>query len=379
MTDAVLELTEALVARPSITPEDAGCLELIGERLKALGFRCERRDRGGVSNLWATLGSGHPIVTFAGHTDVVPTGPLEAWHTPPFEPTRKDGYLYGRGTADMKASLAAMVVAVERFAERQRDFEGTIAFLLTSDEEGPGEHGTRYVMQTLSEDGMQLDYCVVGEPSSSDRLGDVVRNGRRGSLNVNITIHGVQGHVAYPEKVQNPIHLAAPALADFTSQVWDEGNASYPPTSLQISNIHAGTGATNVVPGTLEVVANFRYSTELTADEIQHRTEALFARHGLACEFDWSLSGEPFLTEPGPFTELVLDCISQVTGAPGSLSTSGGTSDGRFIAPTGTKLVELGPVNETIHKIDECVRISDLEPLAEIYTAILSRLLPAST
>lgn len=374
----VLQLTRALIARPSVTPDDAGCLDLIAERLLPLGFQCERLDQGGVSNLWATLGSGKPLFVFAGHTDVVPTGPEAEWSTPPFEPTERDGFLYGRGAADMKASLAAMVVAVERFVTSSSEFAGTIGFLLTSDEEGPALHGTRHVMNQLTSRGTHIDYCVVGEPSSSDRLGDVVRNGRRGSLNVVITVQGVQGHVAYPEQVRNPIHLAAPALAEFAAEVWDEGNASYPPTSMQISNIQAGTGATNVVPGTLTVTANFRFSTEVTAAELQARTEALFARHGLDCGFDWSLSGEPFLTEPGAYTDTVLACIAHATGVTGSLSTSGGTSDGRFIAPTGTQLVELGPVNATIHKIDECVAIADLQPLATLYQTLLEHLLPAA-
>ena len=377
MGNDVLELTRALIARPSITPEDAGCLGLLTKRLEPLGFLCRRMDEGGVSNLWATLGSGKPLFVFAGHTDVVPTGPEADWASPPFEPTERDGYLYGRGAADMKASLAAMVVAVERFVTASSEFQGTIGFLLTSDEEGPAIHGTRHVMEQLTGSGTHIDYCVVGEPSSSERLGDVVRNGRRGSLNVVITVQGVQGHVAYPEQVRNPIHLAAPALAEFTGAVWDQGNASYPPTSMQISNIHAGTGATNVVPGTLEVTANFRFSTEVTAAQLRQRTEALFQRHGLECRFDWALSGEPFLTEPGAFTDTVLACIEHATGVAGSLSTSGGTSDGRFIAPTGAQLVELGPVNATIHKIDECVAIADLEPLASTYQTLLARLLPA--
>ena len=373
-SEPVLQLTQELIRRASVTPEDAGCLTVIAERLEAVGFRCERMDAGGVSNLWAEWGSGHPVFTFAGHTDVVPTGPLDEWQSDPFDPVIRNGHLYGRGAADMKSSLAAMVVATERFATASKP-KGTLTFLLTSDEEGPAEHGTRYVMEKLAEQKRRIDYCVVGEPSSSERLGDVVRNGRRGSLNLVIRVRGVQGHVAYPEQVRNPIHLAAPALSEFAGEVWDEGNASYPPTSMQISNIHAGTGATNVVPGELEITANFRYSTELTAEDIQARTEALFARHGLDCSFEWALSGQPFLTEPGEYTDLILSCIRDGAGVEGALSTSGGTSDGRFIAPTGTKLVELGPINATIHKIDECVCVADLEPLADVYQRVLERVL----
>ncbi len=372
MPNDVLALTEALIARRSVTPEDAGCLDLISNRLEAIGFECERLDKGGVSNLWATVGSGAPVFAFAGHTDVVPTGPVEEWRTAPFEPSQRNGLLYGRGAADMKSSLAAMVVAVEGFVA-DGPTSGTLAFLLTSDEEGPAEFGTRYVMDQLASRGTCIDYCVVGEPSSSRALGDVVRNGRRGSLNVVIRVAGVQGHVAYPEQVRNPIHLSARVLANWTNEVWDEGNDCYPPTSLQISNIHAGTGATNVVPGELEITANFRFSTEVTAEQLRSRTEAIFA--DLDCSFDWQLSGQPFLTEPGPFTDAILASIRAVTGTDGQLSTSGGTSDGRFIAPTGTKLVELGPINDTIHKIDECVRVDDLEPLAQIYTNILEQFL----
>ena len=373
----VLDLTCELIRRRSVTPEDAGCLELIQSRLAPLGFRCERIDAGGVSNLWAVLGDTGPLFVFAGHTDVVPTGPLEEWSSDPFEPELRGDELYGRGAADMKASLAAMVVAVERLLDKGELPAGRIGFLLTSDEEGPAQHGTKHVMQVLAARGERIDYCVVGEPSSSTRLGDVVRNGRRGSLNFAIQVEGVQGHVAYPEQVVNPIHTAAPALAELTQEIWDQGNASYPPTSLQISNIHAGTGATNVVPGTLSIVGNFRFSTEVTAAELRQRAERIFAKHDVRCAFEWSLSGEPFLTQPGIFTSQVSDSIEEILGYTAELSTSGGTSDGRFIAPTGTQLVELGPCNATIHKIDERVRVADLEPLAQIYLTIVRRVLSA--
>jgi len=375
-TQRVLELARQLIERPSVTPDDAGCLELIGERLAKVGFTLERMDAGGVSNLWATLGHGAPVFAFAGHTDVVPAGPLDAWTHNPFTATIDDGYVYGRGTADMKSSLAAMVVATEDFvAANERRFSGTLAFLLTSDEEGPSIHGTRHVMQVLRDRSLHIDRCVVGEPSSTAVIGDVIRNGRRGSLNLEIRIKGVQGHVAYPEQVINPIHRLAPALAELCAVVWDEGSANYPPTSMQVTNVQAGAGAVNVVPGELSMLINFRFSNALTALDIQQRTEAIFARHQLDFAAAWALSGNPFLTEPGDFTEVVRDSIRAVNGVESSLSTSGGTSDGRFIAPTGTALVELGPVNATIHKINERIAISELAPLARIYTNILQRTL----
>ena len=378
LTSRVLDLTRALIARPSVTPDDCGCLELIGDRLSPLGFQLERLDTGGVANLWATLGSGAPLFAFAGHTDVVPTGPLDGWLHPPFEPTLDGDYLYGRGTADMKSSLAAMVVATEDFvAGNHGRFKGTLAFLLTSDEEGPGVHGTRHVMEVLGRRGIHIDRCIVGEPSSTRVTGDVVRNGRRGSLNLALKIRGVQGHVAYPEQVDNPIHRLAPALADLCAEVWDEGSANYPPTSFQVTSIAAGAGAVNVVPGELTMLANFRFSNCLSADDIQARTEAILARHSLDFSCQWSLSGNPFLTEPGALTDDVRDSIQAVTGTQVQLSTSGGTSDGRFIAPTGTALVELGPVNATIHKVNERIALSEMAPLARIYSAILLRSLPA--
>ncbi len=375
-TERVLELARQLVKRPSVTPDDAGCLELIGQRLASVGFTLERMDTGGVSNLWATLGQGAPVFAFAGHTDVVPTGPLDAWTHHPFKATIVDGYLYGRGTADMKSSLAAMVVATEDFvAKNAGHFNGTLAFLLTSDEEGPSIHGTRHVMQVLKDRPLHIDCCVVGEPSSTAVTGDVLRNGRRGSLNLEIRVKGLQGHVAYPEQVINPIHRLAPALAELCAVVWDEGSANYPPTSMQVTNIHAGTGAVNVVPGELSMLVNFRFSNALTAADIQQCTEAIFVRHQLDFAATWTLSGNPFLTEPGDLTDLVRDSIRAVNGVDSSLSTSGGTSDGRFIAPTGTALVELGPVNATIHKIDERIAIAELAPLAHIYANILQRIL----
>ena len=378
-TPRVLELTRQLIEKPSLTPHDAGCLELIGGRLAAAGFRLERMDAGGVANLWATKGDGAPVFAFAGHTDVVPTGPVDAWKHDPFTATVVDGYLYGRGTADMKASLAAMVVATEDFIEANSGrFDGTLAFLLTSDEEGPSIHGTRHVMQVLGNRPLHIDYCIVGEPSSTAVTGDVIRNGRRGSLNLAMTVKGIQGHVAYPESVINPIHRLAPALAELCAQVWDSGSAHYPPTSMQVSNIHAGTGAVNVVPGELSMLVNFRFSNALTAADIQQRTEAIFARHQLDFTATWSLSGNPFLTAPCAFTDQVCASVRAVTGVETALSTSGGTSDGRFIAPTGTALVELGPVNATIHKIDERIALAELAPLAKIYTNILHRLLPTS-
>ena len=377
LTPRVLDLTRQLIEKPSVTPDDAGCLELIGGRLAEAGFRLERLDAGGVANLWATLGHGAPVFAFAGHTDVVPPGPVEAWTHDPFTATLVDGYVYGRGAADMKASLAAMVIATEDFIEANGGrFNGTLAFLLTSDEEGPSIHGTRHVMQVLGNRPLRIDYCVVGEPSSTGVTGDVIRNGRRGSLNLEITVKGIQGHVAYPESVINPIHRLAPALAELCAEVWDTGSANYPPTSMQVSNIHAGTGVVNVVPGELTMLINFRFSNALTAADIQKRTEAIFARHELDFTATWALSGNPFLTEPCAFTDHVRASVRDVNGVETALSTSGGTSDGRFIAPTGTALIELGPVNATIHKIDERIALSELAPLAQIYTNILHRLLP---
>ncbi|MFW6094326.1 MAG: succinyl-diaminopimelate desuccinylase [Pseudomonadota bacterium] len=375
----VLELTRELMRRASITPEDRGCQTLLRQRLEALGFVCRGMPFGGVSNLWATRGSSRgPLFVFAGHTDVVPTGPESQWHSPPFEPTEREGYLYGRGAADMKASLAAMVVACERFVAAHPDHEGQVAFLITSDEEGPAVDGTRAVVATLEEEGVRPDYCLVGEPSSARRLGDTVRIGRRGSLNGALEVLGTQGHVAYPDLAENPIHQAAPALAELIRTRWDDGNERFPPTSFQIAGIAAGTGANNVIPGSLRVDFNFRFCTEQTAGSLQARVEEILNRHGLRYDLAWSLSGEPFLTPEGPLIEAVRASVREVTGIEPELSTSGGTSDGRFIAPTGCHVVELGPCNATIHKVNERVALADLEPLEALYRGVLERVLLAS-
>ena len=372
---ATLALACDLIARESITPADAGCQQLMAERLAACGFRVEPMRFGEVDNLWARRGSEGPVLCFAGHTDVVPTGAEAQWSSPPFHPTVRDGMLYGRGAADMKGSLAAMVVAVERFVSEHPDHRGSIAFLITSDEEGPATDGTVKVVQTLIERNEKVDWCLVGEPSSTDLVGDTVKNGRRGSLNARLLIRGLQGHVAYPHLARNPIHLAAPALAELAAEVWDQGNAFFPPTSFQISNIHSGTGATNVVPGELEALINFRFSTESTVEGLQERVRSLLDRHGLDYELEWSLSGLPFLTEPGDLLDGVRAAIREVTGRETRPSTSGGTSDGRFIATMGTQVVELGPVNATIHQVDEHVSVADLETLTDIYHATLRWLL----
>ncbi|MGI9327688.1 MAG: succinyl-diaminopimelate desuccinylase [Pseudomonadales bacterium] len=373
LADAVLALTQTLVQCPSVTPDDGGCQRLIAERLAPLGFEIEHLRYGAVDNLWATWGDAGPWVIFAGHTDVVPTGPRSQWSVDPFAAQIKDGFLYGRGAADMKASLAAMVVACEQLLSSSTP-RLQIGFLITSDEEGPAVDGTVRVVELLRERGQCPDYCIVGEPSSSQHLGDVVRNGRRGSLNAHLTAIGKQGHVAYPELASNPIHALAPALAELANTVWDEGNDYYPATSLQISNINGGTGASNVVPGQVEAWFNFRFCTEQTAEGLKQRVAELLAHFDLHYELEWTLSGEPFLTPRGTLTAAVSAAIAQVTGAPPALSTSGGTSDGRFIAPLGVQVVELGPCNATIHKIDECVRVSDLAPLAQIYQEILIQL-----
>lgn len=369
------ELCCELIRRASVTPEDAGCQALMMERLTAIGFDCEPLRFGEVDNFWATHGSSGPIIVFAGHTDVVPTGPVEQWHSPPFEPTLRDGLLYGRGTADMKASLAAMVVACEEFVAAHPEHRGRIGFLITSDEEGPAVDGTVRVVEHLQARDEPIDWCLVGEPSSTAQLGDVIKNGRRGSLNAVLTVRGVQGHIAYPHLADNPIHRALPALDALAAEVWDEGNSFFPPTSMQISNINSGTGATNVIPGELEVVFNFRFSTEVTDVELRERTEAILQAHGLDYSINWNLSGQPFLTPSGELVEAAVESIRQVTGLETELSTSGGTSDGRFIAPTGAQVVELGPINATIHKLNEEVRVDDLPRLTAIYRGILERLL----
>ena len=370
-----LSLACDLISRNSTTPEDADCQQLMGERLAAVGFKLEQLNFGEVDNLWARRGDSGPVLCFAGHTDVVPTGPLEKWDQPPFEPVIRDGMLRGRGAADMKGSLAAMLVAAERFVAKHPTHKGSIAFLITSDEEGPATEGTVKVVETLVERGEKVDWCIVGEPSSTELVGDVVKNGRRGSLNARLVIKGKQGHVAYPHLARNPIHLAAPALAALAAEMWDEGNDFFPPTSFQISNIHSGTGATNVVPGELEALINFRFSTESTVEGLQARVRALLDQHGLDYELHWTVSGLPFLTEPGALLNGVAAAIKQVTGRDTQPSTSGGTSDGRFIATMGTQVVELGPVNATIHQVNECIKASDLDILTDIYEATLERLL----
>ncbi len=370
-----LDLAIDLIQRPSVTPEDEGCQALMMARLAAIGFHCEPLRFGEVDNFWAVRGDEGPLLCFAGHTDVVPTGPESNWQTPPFEPEISGGMLRGRGAADMKGSLAAMVTACERFVSEHPDHRGRIAFLITSDEEGPAKNGTVKVVEWLESQGEKIDWCVVGEPSSTDAVGDVIKNGRRGSLGAVLKVRGIQGHVAYPHLAKNPIHLAAPALAELAAEQWDEGNDFFPATSFQISNINGGTGATNVIPGELEVVFNFRFSTELTADILQQRTEAILEKHGLDYALEWNLSGQPFLTSEGPLVEAAQNAIRRVTGRDTVLSTAGGTSDGRFIAPTGAQVVELGPVNATIHKVDECVNAEDLNQLSAMYQAMMDDLL----
>jgi succinyl-diaminopimelate desuccinylase len=370
-----LALAMDLVRRPSVTPEDAGCQPLLAGRLEALGFRTEPMRFGEVDNLWARHGSEGPLLCFAGHTDVVPTGPPADWTSPPFAPTVRDGCLYGRGAADMKGSLAAMVTACERFLSNHPRPRGSIAFLVTSDEEGPAVDGTVRVLETLAGRGERIDWCLVGEPTSLERLGDAVKNGRRGSLNGRLTVHGVQGHIAYPARSENPIHRFAPALAELCALEWDRGNAFFPPTTFQVSNIASGTGAENVIPGHLDTRFNFRFSTEVTASELQARVEAVLRRHGLRYELAWNLSGNPFLTPRGTLVEATRQAVREVAGVDPDVNTAGGTSDGRFIAPTGAEVVELGPLNATIHKVDECVGVEDLERLSAIYERLLERLL----
>ncbi|HRP88380.1 MAG TPA: succinyl-diaminopimelate desuccinylase [Gammaproteobacteria bacterium] len=371
----VLELAKALVARPSITPDDADCQELMIRRLEPLGFRIERMRVGEVDNFWARLGSEGPLLCFAGHTDVVPTGPVETWRSQPFVPTERDGQLWGRGTADMKASLAAMVVACEEYLAGNPAPAGSIAFLITSDEEGPAKDGTRAVIERLEARGEKIDWCLVGEPSSRERLGDMLRIGRRGSLSGDLVVHGVQGHVAYPESAVNPLHKLAPVLAELVTLEWDAGNESFPPTSFQLTNLHSGTGFRNVTPGSAELKFNIRYSTEQTFEGLQARIHEVLDRHGLDYTIAWRDAGRPFLTRGGPFLEAVRAVVREIAGVDPELSTGGGTSDGRFIAPTGADVVELGPLNASIHKIDEHVRIADLEPLKDLYLGILRRLL----
>lgn len=370
----VIDLTRELIRRPSVTPEDAGCQQLMAQRLAAVGFDIEVMHFEDTLNMWARRGSNKPVFCFAGHTDVVPTGPLEHWHTPPFEPTVIGDTLYGRGAADMKGSLAAMVVATERFLQRYPTPKFDLAYLITSDEEGPFINGTKRVIETLEARSEKITWCIVGEPSSSHKAGDVVKNGRRGSLTGNLLVKGIQGHVAYPQLAENPVHKAAAALAELAAEHWDDGNAYFPATSFQIANIHAGTGASNVIPGELKVMFNFRYSTESTAEQLQQRVTALLDRHGLNYHLNWTLNGLPFLTDKGSLVEATVKAIYQVQGFEPRLETSGGTSDGRFIAPTGAQVVELGPCNATIHKVNECVSVTDLEQLTKMYEAVLEQL-----
>ncbi|MCW8128049.1 succinyl-diaminopimelate desuccinylase [Microbulbifer halophilus] len=372
-----IQLASDLIRRKSVTPDDAGCMPLMLERLEKIGFETTHLRRGDTDNFWAERkGSGEgPLFAFAGHTDVVPTGPEENWRHPPFEPVIEDGILYGRGAADMKGSLAAMVVACEEFVAAHPDHSGRIAFLITSDEEGPAADGTVKVVEWLEERGEKIDCCLVGEPSSTDRVGDVIKNGRRGSLGLELTVFGVQGHVAYPHLAENPVHTLAPALAELAAEQWDNGNDFFPATSFQVSNINGGTGATNVIPGEVKVICNWRFSTETTAEELESRARKILDGHDLNYRANFKLSGQPFLTAGGPLVEATQAAIKTVTGETTQLSTAGGTSDGRFIAPTGAQVVELGPVNATIHKVDECVKADDLDPLKDMYREILEGLL----
>lgn len=370
-----IELAKQLMAIPSITPDDGGCQQLMAARLSELGFKVEFLPFADVSNLWAVWGNTGPLFIFAGHTDVVPAGSSADWESDPFDPQVRDDYLYGRGAADMKGSLAAMLVATAKFLESNTP-AGRIGFLITSDEEGSAINGTRQVVAELQARGEKIDYCLVGEPSSDQATGDVIKTGRRGSLGGKLRVQGIQGHVAYPQLANNPIHSALPALTALTAEIWDQGNAAFPATSLQISNINAGTGANNVIPGSLSAEFNLRYSTELDADTIKRRVHEILDQHGLDYHLDWHLSGEPFLTEGGELIRVVMASIEAITGLPPRTSTAGGTSDGRFIAPTGAEVVELGPCNATIHKINECVKVADLERLTLIYQQILERIFP---
>ncbi|MFB9939602.1 succinyl-diaminopimelate desuccinylase [Shewanella indica] len=375
MSQQVLELAKELISRASVTPLDEGCQALMAERLAKLGFANESMVFEDTTNLWSRRGTQGPVFCFAGHTDVVPPGDLANWHTPPFEPVVIDDYLHGRGAADMKGSLAAMVVATERFVTAHPHHQGSIAFLITSDEEGPFINGTTRVIDTLEARNEKITWALVGEPSSTLKLGDVVKNGRRGSLTGNLVVKGIQGHVAYPHLADNPVHKAAPALAELAAMQWDKGNEFFPPTSFQIANINGGTGASNVIPGELKVMFNFRYSTEVTAEELIKRVENILDAHGLNYELGWIFNGLPFLTGDGPLLEATRQAIKEVTGSETDPQTSGGTSDGRFIAPTGAQVIELGPVNATIHKVNECVKVADLELLAQCYQRILEKLL----
>ncbi len=372
---AALELTEQLIRRPSVSPEDQGCLQIIAARLEALGFNVEWLNFGPVENIWARHGSSGPVLCFAGHTDVVPTGPREEWATDPFEPSVKDGLLYGRGAADMKSGLAAMITATERFIAKYPDHKGTLAFLLTSDEEGPSIDGTRRVMEVLEARNEKIDWCVVGEPTSTDALGDTIKIGRRGSLSGKLTVHGIQGHVAYPHLADNPVHSVAPALAELAARTWDKGNEFFQPTTFQISNVNAGTGAPNVIPGELKARFNIRFSTEQTVEKLQQTITGILDRHKVNYTLEWFVSGLPFFTAPGILSEAVRQAVLEHTGRTPEMSTTGGTSDGRFIAPTGAQVVELGVLNATIHKVNECVRIADIDTLSSTYERVMELLL----
>jgi len=376
---AVRKLTEALISKRSVTPDDAGCQDLIGQRLDALGFQCETLAANGTTNLWAERDGGRPgpLFVFAGHTDVVPPGPLEAWGSDPFVPTERNGRLYGRGAADMKTSLAAFVVATEDFVARRPEHHGRLAFLLTSDEEGPATDGTVQIVNRFEQESRRIDFCVVGEPTSSERLGDMIKNGRRGSLSGRLSVKGIQGHIAYPHQADNPIHRFAPALTELAAHHWDAGNAFFPPTSWQVSNLNSGTGATNVIPGELQALFNFRFSTESTVEALKRRVHEVLDRHQLSYTIEWSLSGHPFLTEPGTLSAALSDAIQAECGLRPILSTTGGTSDGRFIARICSQVIEFGPPNASIHKIDENIQLDEMAPLAGIYRRVLETLLPA--
>lgn len=374
----VLDLTRDLIARRSITTEDAGCQALIAERLQRVGFRCEALRFGQTDNLWATHGDGGPVLMLLGHTDVVPPGPIEQWTSDPFEPTIRDGNLYGRGAADMKGSVAAFVVALERFVAAHPQHPGTVGLLLTSDEEGDAIDGVPKVANLFRERGQRIDWCVTGEPSSKTTLGDLLRVGRRGTLSATLTVQGIQGHVAYPEKARNPIHLAMPALAELAAWRWDEGYENFPPTSLQISNIHAGTGANNVIPGELQVLFNLRYNPTWTAERLEAQCDAILRRHGFEYRIRWHRGGEPFYTPEGPLRAAARAVLTGFAGAPPEENTAGGTSDARFIAPLGAHCVEIGPVNASIHKVDEHVSVADLERLPDLYLAVIERMLLGS-
>ncbi|RTZ67228.1 MAG: succinyl-diaminopimelate desuccinylase [Aquificaceae bacterium] len=370
-----LEFTKALISRASVTPDDKGCQQLLIDHLEPLGFIAEKMRFDDVDNIWLRKGSQSPLFCFAGHTDVVPTGPVSDWDSHPFKPEIRDGLLYGRGTADMKGSIAAFTIAASRFVKKYPNHKGSIAYLITSDEEGPAHNGTVKVIETLEARNEKIDWCLVGEPSSSKKVGDTVKNGRRGSLGCKLTIIGKQGHVAYPHLANNPIHLTAPMLAELVAMEWDMGNDFFPPTTFQVSNYNSGTGATNVIPGTADIIFNFRFSTEVTAEELQQGVEDLLKKHQLEYDIEWNLSGLPFLTAEGELVAAAVKSIKKVTGIQTELSTSGGTSDGRFIAPTGAQLLELGPINATIHQVNEYVSVDDLDTLEEIYFQMLVELL----